>query len=88
MNISGFTTDNSVSTGPVAQSDFIKHGKIDLTFHVNQKSETIGLSIAGIETIRVYYLKPTKKQEASNSVFYNKFVNNFSKKEELDAIIK
>ncbi len=86
MNISGFTTDNTVSTGPVAQLDFVRHGKIGLTFHVNDKRGSIGLSIAGFETRHIYYMKPTKKQEAGNLAFYENYVEKFSKKEEFDAI--
>lgn len=88
MNISGFTTDNSVSTGPVAQSDFREHGRIELVFHVNEKFGVIGLSIAGFLTSRTYYLKPNKKQELINAEFYSRYVENFNNKEKIDAIIK
>jgi hypothetical protein len=87
MNISGFTSDKNVSTGQIAQSDFKKYGKIELTFHVNQKLGVVGLSIAGIETFQKYYLRPTEIQKIKNTVFYNKFVQKFSNKEKFDAII-
>jgi hypothetical protein len=88
MNISGFTTDNTVSTGAVSQSDFRKYGKIELTFHVNERLGFIGISIAGFESFRKFYLKPTEKQKATNSEFYDKYIKNFSEKEKIDAIIK
>lgn len=86
MNISGYTTDNTVTTGPVAQMDFRRDGYIGMTFHVNKGQ--IGLSIAGFSTNHVFYLKPTSAQKISNTVFYNKYVVKFSEKEKFDLFIK
>lgn len=86
MNILGYTTDNTVTTGPVAQKDFRQYGRIEIMFHVS--IGRIGLSIAGFSTNHVFYLNPTPVQKIANNVFYNKYVVKFSKREEFDFLIK
>lgn len=66
--ISTFTTDKSISTGPVAQMDFARSGRIDVRFHFGQK--TIGLSIAGFESGNVFHLFPQNQKECQANQYW------------------
>lgn len=85
MNIVGFTTDNSISTGSIAQKDFKQNGRIGVEFHIF--NGRIGLSIAGFCTNHIFYLKPIKNQIITNRIFYKKFIQKFNNKERIDEIL-
>ncbi len=70
---STFTTDPSISTGPLAQMDFHRNGKIWVQFHFGHQE--IGLSIAGVDSASTFYLFPkNKKQAAINQWFLDRYV--------------
>lgn len=80
--ITTFTTDPTISTGPIAQLDLSRHGKISVTFHVGEKF--IGVEIAGISSFSVFYKKPkNKKEESTNKMFVERYVNKCHNKEEI-----
>lgn len=67
------SADPSISTGSVAQKDFLNYGSIGVTFY--KSSHIVGVEIAGFMSQSVYYLNPTEKQKRTNSLFIEKYVN-------------
>lgn len=85
------TTQPTVSSGPTAQRDFEKYGRIELIFYVHTsrgESARIRIDIAGFSTQHIYYIKPkTAKQIQSNTLFYKHYISVSSKKAYIDEII-
>lgn len=73
VEFSTFSTDKTISTGPVAQMDLNRHGKIEVKFYFGRK--TIGLSIAGFHCISIFHLFPLhQKQCLANQYWMERYV--------------
>lgn len=75
MKVSTKSTDNSISTGLVAQKDLLMNGFINVNFYKSHM--TIGVEVAGFSNdFIMYYNNPkNQKQRKMNQLFVDNYVN-------------
>jgi hypothetical protein len=77
-----YTTKANHFTGPTAQSDLAKSGKIDLKFYIH--TDRIGVEVAGFTSAFCYWSNPkTPKQKNQNNNFIERYVKPCYNSEEL-----
>lgn len=67
-------SDRTISSGRLCQDELDKYGSVIVVFYFGKK--TVGVDIAGVSSINVYYLNPINKaQRKANAYFISRFVD-------------